>query len=100
MEIMNYVKPELLVLAVILYLIGMMLKKTPKVADWGIPYILTGISVVLAIIYVLATADIVSYKDGLMAAFTAIVQGILCAGLAVYGNQLLKQVTEKNNVHE
>lgn len=95
MEIMNYVKPELLVLAVMLYLMGMMLKKTPRVADWGIPYILTGISVALAVIYVLATADIVSYKDGLMAAFTAIVQGILCAGLAVYGDQMLKQGMEK-----
>lgn len=92
---MNYVKPELLVLAVILYLIGMMLKKTPKVTDWGIPYILTGISLLLAVIYVLATTEITGYQDSLMALFTAMVQGILCAGLAVYGNQLVKQGKEK-----
>lgn len=90
--IMNYVKPELLVLAIVLYFIGLALKKTEKVSDRFIPVILGIAGIVLALIWVLATSMLNGYQSVLMAIFTAIIQGILCAGLSTYVNQMIKQL--------
>lgn len=87
----EYVKPELLVVAVVLYFIGMGLKKTEKINDKYIPVILGIVGVIISGIYVLATSIFNGYQSVLMAIFTALVQGILVAGLSVYANQLIKQ---------
>ena len=42
-QIMNYVKPELLVLAVVLYFVGVGMKKTETIADKYIPVSLGGL---------------------------------------------------------
>ena len=88
---MNYVKPELVVVAVVLYFIGMGLKKTEKVSDKYIPLILGGIGIALCAVWVLATCTLGNGQDIAMAVFTAIVQGILVAGLSTYINQIIKQ---------
>lgn len=90
-QIMNYVKPELVVVAVVLYFIGMGLKKTEKVSDKYIPLILGGIGIALCAVWVLATCTLGNGQDIAMAVFTAIVQGILVAGLSTYINQIIKQ---------
>lgn len=91
--VMNYVKPELVVVAVVLYFIGLALKKTEKISDKYIPAILGVTGIVIASIYVFAVTMPVSGARGvLMAIFTAIVQGILCAGLSTYVNQIWKQL--------
>lgn len=46
-QIMNYVKPELIVVAVALYFLGMALKQAQAVKDKYIPLILGGVSIVL-----------------------------------------------------
>ena len=51
-QIMNYVQPELIVVALVLYFIGMGLKKAEAVPDKYIPLILGGIGVVLCAIWV------------------------------------------------
>lgn len=89
--VMNYVKPELVVVAVVLYLIGLALKKTEYISDKFIPIILGIMGIVLALVWVLATSTLTGYQSVLMAVFTAIVQGILCAGLSTYANQIWKQ---------
>lgn len=93
-QIINYVKPELVVVAVVLYFIGMGLKKTQKVADNYIPMILGVIGIVLCAIWVMATSSFGSTNDIFMGIFTAIVQGILVAGLSVYVNQMIKQTNK------
>ena len=94
--IMNYVKPELIVLAIVLYLIGMALKKTERVSDKYIPVILGVVGIVMALIYVLAVSlPISGTGEVLMAIFTAIVQGVLCAGLSTYANQMFKQLNKE-----
>ena len=93
-QIMNYVKPELLVVAVALYFIGAGLKQTQKVSDKYIPVILGGIGIALCAIWVLATSPLTSGQDIAMAVFTAIVQGILVAGLSTYVNQIMKQISK------
>lgn len=90
-QIMNYVKPELIVVAVVLYFVGDGLKKSEAVADKYIPIILGAVGVVLCAIWVLATCPIDTGQNIAMAVFTAIVQGILVAGLSTYVNQIIKQ---------
>ena len=90
MEVMDYIKPELLVLVPVLYLIGVAVKKS-AVADKFIPWILGGVSVALSALWIFANCIIESPADIALAAFTAITQGVLIAGASVYVNQLVKQ---------
>ena len=55
MQIKDYVKPELLVVAVVLYFIGMWLKQSETVKDKYIPLINGLIGVAICAIYVFAT---------------------------------------------
>ena len=86
--IKEFVKPELIILIPVLYLFGIALKNTLLIKDNFVPLMLGIIGVVLAIIYVLATVSITTYQDALMGVFTALTQGILCAGCSVYFNQV------------
>lgn len=93
-QIMNYVKPELIVVAVVLYFIGMGLKQAQAVKDKYIPLILGGAGILLCAVWVLATSPLGTGQDIAMAVFTAIVQGILVAGLSTYINQIVKQANK------
>lgn len=93
--ILNYVKPELVVLAVVLYLIGLALKKAQAVKDKFIPLILGIVGIMLALIWVLATSELDGVQQIMLAVFTAIVQGILVAGLSTYANQIVKQASKE-----
>ena len=93
--IKEYVKPELLVVAIVLYFVGMGLKNTEKISDKYIPIILGILGVLISAIYIVATSIFNGYQSVLMAIFTAIVQGIMVAGLSVYANQIIKQ-TQKD----
>ena len=87
----EYVKPELLVVAIVLYFIGIGIKNTEKISDKYIPIILGVLGVIISAIYIVATSIFNGYQSVLMAIFTAIVQGIMVAGLSVYANQIIKQ---------
>lgn len=91
MDIMNYVKPELIVVAIVLYIVGTALKKSQTVNDNAIPFILGTVGIILSAIWVLANSPLYTIQEILMAIFTSIVQGILVAGLSTYVNQLIKQ---------
>lgn len=90
-QLINYIKPELVVVALVLYFIGMGLKKAQAVKDKYIPVILGAAGIVLCAIWVLATCTLGSGQEIAMAVFTAIVQGVLVAGLSTYINQVAKQ---------
>ena len=90
-QIINYVKPELIVVAIALYFVGMALKQAK---DKYIPLILGGISIAICAIYVFATCTCGTGQDVAMAIFTAITQGILIAGLSTYVNQIIKQTNK------
>lgn len=89
--IQQYVKPELIIVAIALYFVGLAIKKSEKIKDKYIPFILGTVGIVLALIWVLATSKFDGWQSILLAVFTAIVQGILIAGLSNYVDQLLKQ---------
>ena len=85
------IKPELLVLVVVLYFIGMGIKNTELIKDKYIPIILGILGIIISAIYIIATSQINGYQEVLTVIFTAIVQGILVARAAVYVNQIIKQ---------
>lgn len=79
--IKGFMLEKALVLIPVLWIIGAIVKKTPVMPDWLIPYILLafGIAGGLAIV----SPDV-----------AGAVQGILAAGAAVLGHQLVKQTGE------
>lgn len=94
-KIITYVKPELIVLSIVLYFIGESLKKSKIIKNKYIPLVLGTIGIALASFYVLATSDLSTMQNVLLAVFTAVVQGSLVAGLSTYVDQLLKQFSKK-----
>lgn len=95
MDVKEYIKPELLVMVPVLYVIGMMMKRTKKIDDRLIPSILGVVGIVLACVYVLGTEP-----PSMIGAFTAFTQGILAAGMAVYINQQIKQAKKADSRKE
>lgn len=93
-QLINYVKPELIIVAIALYFVGMALKQAEAVKDKYIPLILGGVSIVICAIYMVATCTCSTGQDIAMAIFTAITQGVLIAGLSTYVNQIVKQINK------
>lgn len=89
--ITNYVKPELIVVAAVLYFVGIGLKHAQAVKDKYIPLLLGCAGIVICAMYVLAVCSCNTRQDVAMALFTAVTQGILTAGLSTYVNQIIKQ---------
>lgn len=81
----KYIQPELLVVVAVLYFLGMGLK-TSAVNDKYIPVILGVAGVAIATLYTVAAVGFSA-----MSIFTGITQGVICAGVAVYVNQIIKQ---------
>ncbi|WP_199798518.1 phage holin family protein [Clostridium tetani] len=81
-NLMDYIVEQALILIPVLYILGLMLKGTEKIKDWTIPWILLtcGIGSCIAIMGV---------------NIQALLQGVLVTGATVFGNQLVKQSTEK-----
>lgn len=94
-QIIEYVKPELLVLAVVLYFLGDIFKKSQGIKDKYIPAVLGVCGIALCLLWVIGTTIIANGQELAMAVFTAIVQGILVAGLSTYVNQIKKQASKE-----
>lgn len=83
----DYVRPEMLILIPALVVIGKIFSDADMVKNKYIPMLLGISGVVLS-----ALCTISLYGLSLDGIFSGIVQGILCAGTAVYGNQIYKQL--------
>ena len=79
---MNYIVDNCLILIPVLYTIGMILKNLEFIKDKYIPLILLPIGIALAI--AIKGIDI-----------NSVIQGILVTGVAVYGNQIFKQINKE-----
>jgi hypothetical protein len=83
MDFTNYIDPRLGIIVIVLWCIGLAIKQIKSIQNEYIPILLSIISI------------------GLVSAFlkelsgNSIIQGILCAASAIYGNQLLKQANQK-----
>lgn len=87
MDLINYIRAELLIVAVILYFVGWGLKKIKKLKSNFIPLILGGVGVVTCFLYIGIVEGF-----GWQAVVSGIVQGVLCAAASVYVNQVIKQM--------
>ena len=90
MNVMNFIKPELLILIPVLYVIGLGIKES-NISNHNIPLILGFVSVFLSTLWVVSTSEINNWQDAVYAVFISITQGILIAGASVYFNQLYIQ---------
>lgn len=86
----EFIKPELLILIPVLYLYGVALKHS-QVPDKHIPWLLGAASIILSFLFIASTAVINGWQECLLAIFSGLTQGVLCAGASVYVNQLVKQ---------
>lgn len=87
MSFAEYIKPELLILVPVLFVLGCIIKDSAAVQDKYIPAILGVVGIALSTLYVLGSTNISA-----TAIFTAITQGILVAGAAVYTNEFITQL--------
>ena len=95
MSIESFIKPELLILIPVLYIIGMAFKKS-KMPDRFIPKALGIIAIFLSALWILSTSNISTLKDVYCAFFVSITQGVLSAGASVYANQIYIQSKKKD----
>jgi len=79
--IFGFIPAELLAVVAACWVVGYVLKRTPRVPDWSIVYIVTLLAVAGA-----------GFTLGWTPA--AVVQGILAGAFAVYGHQFIKQAKE------
>lgn len=83
MEIMSFIPKELLILVVVNYVLGVMLKNIKVIKDEYITIIITIFSIIATIL-----------KNGV--SIDSVFIGILASGTAVLGNQTLKQIQKKD----
>lgn len=77
----DLIDTRLIVVVAACWAIGYSLKQTPKVPDWSIIYLVTLFAIIMALLMIGMSAE-------------AVLQGILCGTVAVYGHQALKQGKE------
>lgn len=81
MDILSYITSNALILIPVLLIIGQILKEIAIIPDKWIPLILLPIGIGGALALMGLTVD-------------AVIQGVLVAGAAVYGNQIVKQLSK------
>jgi len=81
-DFIQYVTEEALVLMPVLFIMGLLLKNTPRVPNWTIPWALLAIGMAGGIVIVGSPVQ-------------GVIQGILVTGATVLTHQLVKQTTEK-----
>lgn len=77
----HHLATPIIPLAIALYIIGIILKRTPFIKDWLIPWLLLFIGCISAALIMGFSID-------------SIIQGILACGAAVLSNQLYKQTSK------
>lgn len=95
MDFTQYIKPELLVLIPVCLIIGLAIKHTEVISNKYIPLINGAVAVVLAAVWIVSTTHFVDAQSVASAIFISVIQGILCAGAATYGDQLVKQAKKE-----
>ena len=97
-QIMQYIRPELFILIIFIWIVGLFLKKAPVFkAEWAIPFVLWAVALIFTLLYV---AVVIGEGFGAPVIVANIIQGTLIAGVAVFFNELLKQSTVKRKLDQ
>lgn len=99
-QIMNYIKPELFVMVFVLYFFRACLEKAQFVKDKYIPFALGITGILVCGVWVLGSCPLGNFQEIAIALFTAIVQGVLAAGLSTYVDQLAKRRNKEDRIVE
>ncbi|MCC3358778.1 phage holin family protein [Bacillus sp. REN16] len=81
MDLLQFLNENYYMLVPVLWVIGYFLKATPTIPNWSIAWILLGVSLVGGAFFYGFTAE-------------ALYNGVIAAGVAVFGHQLYKQTAE------
>ena len=86
-QVSQYIKADFAVLSAALYCIGRGLKALRAFPNQLIPLTLTAVGAVLACLG--ALSRYAEYGNWAAAVFDGVVQGVLCAGMSVYANEVI-----------
>lgn len=85
MDLLNeYIVEQALIVIPVLLILGKIIKETPRMKDWLIPYLLLIVGVAITLAMLGFNVD-------------AVIQGVLVSGAAVFGNELIKQAKERDD---
>ena len=88
---LQYIKPELLVLIPVLWAIGTQLKKMQKLPDWTIPLVLVIVAITFALSFVIITEGVTA-----VAVWAGLMQGLVIWSVEGQVYQTLKQAKERD----
>lgn len=91
MQWLELIDPEILFLVAFIYVIGVFLKSIEKLDNKFIPLCLWVIAIVISIFYYFIDGGLLVSQI----IFNGLVQGTFVAGVAVFGNQMVKQLLAK-----
>lgn len=94
-EFVKYVKPELMIVAIVLYFLGMWLKQAAFLKDKYIPIVLGALGIFICGLWVASVHQFEDAQAAFAGVFAAVTQGILVAGLSTYVNQIIKQLNKE-----
>lgn len=77
--VITFIDPSLLIVVVVCWIIGYALKQIKKIPDWSIIFVVTLLAMIIVALIKEWNVD-------------AILQGVLISAVAVYGNQIVKQI--------
>lgn len=80
----QYVEPEMLILIPVLLFLGWMMKTTPNIPNWVIPYVNTVIAIAGGVVLAATTVD-------------GIIQGVLISAMSTLVYNLYKQWRKKDD---
>lgn len=100
MRMIEYIKPELLVVAIVLYFLKKALRYSKLFEERYLPFIVGAAGILICGIYVFSTCGCSSFDQFGLEAFTAITQGVLVTGLAFYAEKLIKYNKNKMKPEE
>ena len=92
--IINYIDPAFIPIVIALWCIGKGLKESKSVKDAHIPALLAVIAVGLVGLWLCAQGLPVGIGLVLVLIVNSLIQGILCAAVAAWGNQIVKQAAK------
>jgi 1,4-dihydroxy-2-naphthoate octaprenyltransferase len=90
MNFQDFIEPELFILVPVLYVLGMMIKKSSFNDRW-IPLILGGMGIILSAVYMISAHFPLKFAELLGIIYASVTQGILCASGSVYADNVIKQ---------
>lgn len=91
-QILSFIDPTLVVIVVACYVLGMFIKGIPSIKNWLIPLILLGFAIIVTILYL---AIVLGQGFTGKVFILGLIQGLICSAVAVYGNEVVKQLINK-----